>query len=227
MDPKELKKIKKKIVLLFPVVLIVLGLMLFVPAGTFDYWEAWVYCAALLIPFLIVVTYLLRNDPELLARRLRLNEKESSQKKIIGVSHFIFFVIFFIPGLDHRFGWSDVPAGVVLAANTIVILGYLYIFLVFRENTYASRIVQVEQNQKVISTGPYALVRHPMYLGISIMLLATPIALGSYWAFPAFMIFPLILVYRIINEEEVLMRELPGYRDYMQNVRYRLVPGIW
>jgi protein-S-isoprenylcysteine O-methyltransferase Ste14 len=227
MDPEELKKIKKKIVLLFPVVLIVLGLMLFVPAGTFDYWEAWVYCAALFIPFLIVVTYLLRNDPELLARRIRLNEKESSQKKIIGVSRFIFFVIFLIPGLDHRFGWSDVPAGVVLAANTLVILGYLFIFLVFRENTYASRIVQVEQNQKVISTGPYALVRHPMYLGLSIMLLATPVALGSYWAFPAFMIFPLILVYRIINEEEVLMRELPGYRDYMQIVRYRLVPGIW
>lgn len=227
MDPEEHKKIRKKIALLFPIVLIVLGLMLFVPAGTLDYWEAWVYCAALLIPFLIVVTYLLRNDPELLARRIRLNEKESAQKKIISVSRFMFFIIFLIPGLDHRFGWSDVPVGVVLAANTLVILGYLFVFLVFRENTYASRIVEIEHNQKVITTGPYARVRHPMYLGVSIMLLATPIALGSYWAFPAFMILPLILVYRIINEEEVLMRELPGYKDYMQKVKYRLVPGIW
>jgi protein-S-isoprenylcysteine O-methyltransferase Ste14 len=227
MDPEEYKKLKKKIALLFPAVLLVLGLMLFVPAGTFDYWEAWVYCSALLVPFLIVVTYLLRNDPELLARRIRLNEKESAQKKIIRVSSFIFFIIFLIPGLDHRFGWSDVPVGMVLAANTLVILGYSFIFLVFRENTYASRVVEVEQNQKVISTGPYALVRHPMYLGTSIMFLATPVALGSYWALPAFLSFPLILVYRIMNEEEVLVRELPGYRDYMQNVRYRLVPGIW
>ena len=227
MDAEEHKKLKKKIALLFPAGLLVLGLMLFVPAGTIDYWEAWVYCAALLVPFLIVVTYLLRNDPELLARRIRLNEKESAQKKIIGVSSVIFFVIFLIPGLDHRFGWSDVPVVVVLAANILVILGYSFIFLVFRENTYASRIVEVEQNQKVISTGPYALVRHPMYLGFSIMVLATPVALGSYWALPAFLSFPLILVYRIMNEEEVLVRELPGYSDYMQNVRYRLVPGIW
>jgi hypothetical protein len=115
MDPEEHKKLRKKIALLFPSVLIVLGLILFVPTGTLDYWEAWLYCAALLVPFLIVVTYLLINDPELLARRIRLNEKESAQKKIIGVSRFIFFIIFLIPGLDHRFGWSDFPVVVVLA----------------------------------------------------------------------------------------------------------------
>ena len=227
MVAEELKKLKRRIALLFPAVLLVLGLILFVPAGTLDYWEAWVYCAALLIPFVFVVTYLLLKDPELLARRIRLREKESAQKRIIGASSLIFFISFLIPGLDHRFGWSDVPAGVVLAANALVILGYAFVFLVFKENSYASRVVEVEQSQKVISTGPYTLVRHPMYLGTGIMFLATPVALGSYWALPVFLTLPIVLVYRIMNEEEVLLRELPGYREYTQNVRYRLIPFIW
>jgi len=115
----------------------------------------------------------------------------------------------------------------VLTANARVFLGYILVFLVFRENPFASRVVEVEPGQKVISTGPYALVRHPMYLGTSIMLLATPIALGSYWALPVFFILPLVLVYRILNEEEVLLRELPGYREYMKKVRHRLIPFIW
>ncbi|MDD1699790.1 MAG: isoprenylcysteine carboxylmethyltransferase family protein [Methanoregula sp.] len=227
MVAEELKKLKRRIALLFPAVLLVLGLILFVPAGTLDYWEAWVYCAALLIPFVFVVTYLLLKDPELLARRIRLREKESAQKRIIGASSLILFISFLIPGLDHRFGWSDVPAGVVLAANALVILGYAFVFLVFKENSYASRVVEVEQSQKVISTGPYTLVRHPMYLGTGIMFLATPVALGSYWALPVFLTLPIVLVYRIMNEEEVLLRELPGYREYTQNVRYRLIPFIW
>ena len=226
MEERE-KKLRKKIALLFPAVFLVLGLMLFVPAGTLLYWEAWVYCAALLIPFFFVVTYLLRKDPELLVRRMRLREEEPAQRRIIEVSRIIFFIAFLIPGLDQRFGWSDVPVAVVLAANALVILGYAFVFLVFRENTFASRIVKVEQSQEVISTGPYTIVRHPMYLGISIMFLATPLALGSYWALPVFLIFPLVLVYRIMNEEEVLLRDLPGYREYTQKVRYRLIPCIW
>jgi protein-S-isoprenylcysteine O-methyltransferase Ste14 len=115
----------------------------------------------------------------------------------------------------------------VLAANALVFLGYILVFLVFLENPFASRVVEVEPGQKVISTGPYALVRHPMYLGTSIMWLATPIALGSFWALPVFFILPLVLVYRILNEEEVLLRELPGYREYMKKVRHRLIPFIW
>ena len=226
MNAEEQKILRKKIALLFPAGPLVLGLMLFVPAGTFDYWEAWVYCAVLLVPFVFVVTYLLRKDPELLARRIRLKEKEPTQKRIIGTSSLIFFRAFPISGLDHRFGWSEIPAVIVIAANALVLLGYTLVFLVFKENPYASRVVEVEQCQKVISTGPYALIRHPMYLGTSIMFLATPIALGSYWALPVFLTLPIVMVYRLMNEEKVLMRELPGYTEYMQNVRF-LVPFIW
>lgn len=227
MDVEELRILRKKIILLVPVVFLGLGLIFFVPAGTLDYWEAWVYCAVLLVPFLFVLTYLLRNDPELLVRRMRLNERESAQKRIIRVSSLIFFTGFLIPGLDHHYGWSDIPVEAVLAADILVMVGYALVFLVFRENPFASRVVEVEQGQSVISTGPYALVRHPMYLGTSIMWLATPIALGSFWALPIFLILPVVLVYRIMNEEEVLLRELPGYREYTRKVKYRLIPGIW
>jgi len=227
MDAGEYRRLKKKIAVLFPAVLLVLGLVLFVPAGTLDYWEAWVYCAVLVIPFIFVATWLLNKDPELLARRIRHNEKEPAQKRVIEVSRLVFLIAFIIPGLDHRFGWSDVPVGAVLASNALVFLGYVLVFLVFRKNTYASRVVEVEQGQKVISTGPYALVRHPMYLGTGIMFLATPLALGSYWALPVFLMLPCVLVYRIRNEEEVLLRELAGYQEYMQKVRYRLIPFIW
>jgi protein-S-isoprenylcysteine O-methyltransferase Ste14 len=227
MDAEEQKELRKKIAVLVPAVFLGLGLIFFVPAGTLEYWEAWVFIAVLLIPFLFVLTYLLRKDPELLARRTRLSEKESAQRRIIRASGLIFFIGFLIPGLDHRYGWSDIPVEAVLAADVLVILGYALVFLVFKENPFASRVVEVEHEQKVISTGPYALVRHPMYLGTSIMWLATPIALGSYWALPVFLILPIVLVYRIMNEEEVLLRDLPGYREYTQMVKYRLIPGIW
>jgi len=227
MEAEKQKKLRKKIALLVPAVFVGLGLIFFVPAGTLDYWEAWVYCAVLLVPFVFVLTYILRKDPELLARRIRLNEKEPAQRRIIRASSLIFFTGFLIPGLDHRYGWSDIPVEAVLAANVLVIVGYALVFLVFKENPFASRVVEVEPDQRVISSGPYALVRHPMYLGTSIMWLATPIALGSYWALPVFLILPIVLVYRIMNEEEVLQRELPGYREYTQTVKYRLIPGIW
>ena len=227
MDAGEEKILKKKIVLLVPALFLVLGLVFFVPAGTLDYWEAWIYCVVLLVPFLFVLAYLLRTDPELLVRRTRLRENEPAQRRIVGASALLFLIGFLIPGLDRRFGWSEIPVWAVLAADALVILGYALVFLVFRENPFASRVVQVDAGQTVISTGPYAVVRHPMYLGVSIMWLATPVALGSYWALPVFLILPFVLVFRIRNEEEVLLRELPGYREYTQVVRYRLIPGVW
>ena len=201
--------------------------ILFIPAGTLAYWEAWLYLAILLIPMFVVFRYLLKNDPQLLERRMQMREREVAQRRIITLSYLYFLAAFTLPGFDRRWGWSDVPPLVVIAADLVVMLGYGMFFLVLRENQYAARTIQVEQGQRVISSGPYALVRHPMYLGVTLMYLASPLALGSYWAlFPALLIVP-ILVARIINEEKVLERDLAGYREYKQITKYRLLPGVW
>ena len=202
-------------------------LMFFAPAGTFAYWQAWAYMGVVLIPMLFVMVYMLRNAPELLARRLQMRERERTQKGVIGFGILFLFGAFLVPGFDRRWGWSTMPWWAVVAADLLVLLGYAMIFRVFRENQYTSRTVQVEQGQQVISTGPYATVRHPMYVGVLVFYLASPIALGSWWAcLPAAVIIP-ILVVRILNEELVLERDLPGYKEYKQKTRYRLLPGIW
>ncbi len=206
---------------------IVVAVMLFVPAGTLHYWQAWIYLGVVFVPLVFVVRYLLKRDPGLLERRMRVREKENPQKWIQAIGGILFFTGFLIPGLDYRYHWSTVPVSVVIAADVIVFLGYLFIFLVFRENSFASRIVEVEQGQKVITTGPYALVRHPMYLGLTLMVLATPLALGSWWALLLFLPIPAFLVFRIRNEEEVLVRELPGYIEYSRKTRYRFIPFVW
>ncbi len=207
--------------------ILVLSAMFFLPAGTLAYREAWVYLAILFIPMLFVLIYLLKNDPALLARRMKMREREAEQKLIIKLSYIPFLLAFVLPGFDKRFGWSNVPVGVVILTDILVLLGYGIVFLVFRENRYASRVIEVEQGQTVISSGPYALVRHPMYLGSLLLYILSPLALGSYWAMlPAILIIP-IIVARIRNEERVLERELTGYQAYMQKTRYRLIPGVW
>lgn len=206
---------------------VLLPLLFFVPAGTLRYWEAWVYLAILLIPVFFVMRYLLKHDPAFLERRMRMREREKPQRLVIALSFLWFFLVFILPGLDQRFGWSNVPVAAVLVADLLVLLGYGVILRVFRENRYASRIVEVTEGQPVIQTGPYAITRHPMYLGAATMYLATPVALGSWWALlPALLIVPL-LVLRILNEEKVLAEQLPGYRAYMQKIRFRLIPGVW
>lgn len=206
---------------------IILPLLFFLPAGTFRYWEAWVYIACLLIPMAIIFTYLIKNDPELLARRMKMREKVKTQKRLIGGAFVLFIGIFMIPGLDHRFGWSHVPPWVVVLGLAGFIVGYTLLFLVLRENSYASRVIEVAQGQKVIDTGPYGFVRHPMYVSNLLMYGFTPLALGTYWALlPTVLIVP-VLVTRILNEEKVLKTGLPGYLEYTQKVKYRLIPGIW
>ena len=229
MDDKQLSQ-SELIKMVFVRLLIMIPLLLamfFLPAGTFAYWEAWLYLTVLLIPMVFVLIYLLRNDPELLERRMRMREKEASQKMIIKLGSLYYLLIFLIPGFDKRFGWSNVPIVVVIVADVLVLMGYGIFFLVLRENRYASRIIEVELGQEVISSGPYAIVRHPMYLGVSLMYILSPLALGSYWAtIPSLLIIPL-LVARIRNEESVLGRELKGYKEYMQKTKYRLIPGLW
>ena len=206
---------------------LVLAAVLFIPAGTLKYWEAWVYMGVLLIPMSFAVRYLLKHSPELLERRLQVREREATQKRVIGAGWVLFLAMFILPGLDFRFGWSSVPVPVVLAADLIVLLGYGLIIRVFAENQYAARTVQVEEEQRVIKTGPYAIVRHPMYVGTLMMYLVTPLALGSYWALiPAAFIIPMLVV-RIRNEEQVLERDLAGYQEYKLETKYRVVPGVW
>lgn len=206
---------------------IILPLMFFLPAGTFNYWEAWVYCLCLFIPMAFIFTYLLINDPELLERRMKMREKVKEQKLIIKISYLVFVLTFLLPGFDHRFGWSKVPPAIVFLSLFCFLVGYGFFFFVLRENSYASRVIEVANGQKVISTGPYAIVRHPMYMSSMMIYLFTPLALGSYWALiPTLLIIP-ILVARILNEEKVLVKELPGYLEYTREVKYRLIPTFW
>jgi protein-S-isoprenylcysteine O-methyltransferase Ste14 len=158
---------------------------------------------------------------------MRMHEKESAQQKIIALSYLYFLAAFILPGLDVRFGWSNVPAWVSIFADVFVFTGYMIFVWVLTVNSYLSRTVEVDAGQKVVSSGPYAVVRHPMYFGVTLMYLASPLALGSYWALiPAIFIIPLLAA-RILNEEQVLLRDLPGYAEYRQKIKYRLLPGVW
>jgi protein-S-isoprenylcysteine O-methyltransferase Ste14 len=210
--------------------LVVLGLVLFISAGTLDYWQAWVYLAVFGISTLFVTLYLIRNDPRLLASRVQAGpvaETQKSQQIIQGFAALFFIGIFIVSGLDHRFGWPNISPLVSIIADTLVVLGLFFVFLVFRENSFTSATVEVQQEQKVVSTGPYSLVRHPMYAGAGILLLATPPALASWSALPLALGVILVVVVRLLDEEKFLSENLDGYDSYRKQVRYRLIPYLW
>lgn len=204
-----------------------IGAMFFLPAGTFNYWQAWAWLATLFLPMGISLVYLYKIDPKLLERRTRMNETRPEQRRIIMASAVYLLVIFLLPGFDVRYGWSNVPVWLCLTADGIVLASYILYVLVLKTNTFASRVIEVEQGQQVITSGPYALVRHPMYLAMILMMTASPLALGSYWAMLPSILFILLLAARAKNEEELLLTELKGYREYTQKTRYRLFPGVW
>lgn len=223
----EAREIKSSFYLRLTLLPVFLGLVVLLPAGSLKFWPLYVYFVVLIIPMTIVIRYFIKKDPEFLKRRMKMKEKVQQQMVIILISWFVFLAGFMLPGFDHRYGWSDVSVFVILLGDILVLAGYGIILRVFKENSYASRIIEVVSGQEVIKTGPYKLVRHPMYLGVIIMYMATPVALGSYWGLiPFALIFP-ILVLRILNEEKVLKEQLPGYPDYCRQVRFRLIPYIW
>lgn len=209
---------------LVPLFIIVFTLL---PAGTFNYWEVYLYFGILIVPMLFVFIYFLKKDPRFLDRRSRGAEKVKEQKLIQLINLPVFIAAFIIPGLDKRFGWSAVPAEVIIITDIVILGGYLIIFNVFRQNSYASRIIETDKEQKVITTGLYSIVRHPMYVGVLIMYLPTPLALGSYWGLIPMALLPVALVFRILNEEKVLSENLEGYQEYCCKTRYRLIPHIW
>ena len=216
-----------KVLIRLVLVIIILGLVFFLPAGSIKFWEARAYMGVLFITMIFVLIYILKKDPELLERRMKMKEKEEPQKAFIKLSFLVFFLAFIIPGFDYRFEWSKVLFIVVIIADLFVFIGYLLFFLVLKENTYASRIIEVEKGQKVISTGPYVIIRHPMYVAVLMMYVLSPLALGSYWAVLAVLPLPVLIIFRIKNEEKILIDKLPGYREYTQKVKYRLIPYIW
>lgn len=220
-------KATRNAILRLVVGLLFIGVLVFLPAGTFEYWQAWVWLASLFLPMIFSLGYLVKIDPALLERRTRTHEVRPEQRRIIAGSVVYFLITFLVPGLDLRYGWSRVPGWLSLLAAGIVLASYLLYIYVLKTNTFASRVIEVEQGQQVITTGPYAFVRHPMYLAMILMMTATPLALGSYWAMIPSIGFILLLAARARNEEQLLLTELQGYADYTHKTRYRLFPGIW
>jgi len=216
-----------KVAFFFALAISLTGAMLFLPAGTLDYWQAWLFLAVLFIPVALLCAYFLKNDPQFLARRLMFKEKGKAQRKIIDASKIVFFIGFLVPGLDRRFGWSSVPSELVIFADLVFLLGYYLTFLVFKQNSFAGRTVEIFKGQKLASTGLYAIVRHPMYFAQLLIYLSMPVALGSYWALVPFLAMPAVLVYRIKDEEKLLLKGLAGYRAYCKKTPYRLIPFVW
>ena len=210
--------------------LVVLGSLLFLPAWTFNYWQGWLFIVVFSVSTSVIGIYLALYDPALLARRQRIGptaEQRPTQRIIISLGILSFVAVLVLSALDHRFGWSPVPPSISVVGAALVALGLFVDLLVFRANTYGASNVQVEQGQTVISTGPYAIVRHPMYAGVLIMALGVPLTLGSWWGLVALLVTVPVLAWRILDEEHLLRSDLPGYTEYARDVRYRLVPFVW
>lgn len=221
------KKLFLKAISRYIMGVILVSILLLVPAGTIYYWNAWLLMGMLFIPMLIVGIILMFKNPMLLESRLDVKEKENEQKQVIVYSGLMFLLGFIIAGLNFRFSWSILPDIVIIISSILFLIAYSLYGEVLRENTYLSRTVGVQKNQKVIDTGLYGTVRHPMYAITIILFLTMPLILGSIISFIIFLMYPIIIVKRIKNEEEVLEKELKGYREYKKKVKYRLLPFIW
>ena len=207
--------------------LVFVGLMVFLPAGSMTYFNGWLFMALLFIPMLLLGIVLFIKSPELLEKRLNSKEKENEQKQVVSLSLVVFIVGFILSALDYRFGWSKLPMWLVIVGAVVLLISYGLYAEVMRENAYLSRTVEIQKEQKVIDTGLYGIVRHPMYFATTLLFLSFPIVLGSWVGFIVFLLLPLLLVKRIKNEEKILEEGLKGYKEYKEKVRYRLFPFIW
>jgi protein-S-isoprenylcysteine O-methyltransferase Ste14 len=221
-----------KLILRFSLGPLFVAAILFIPAGSLNYWQGWAFIATIIPSAVVSVVYLYRHDPALLQRRMQTKEPIRLQKLLVRFLKLTFLVAFLLPGLDQHFGWSrrylgGVPAWLCVLSLGVVLAGYLFVVWAMRVNSFASTTIQVEAGQPVISTGPYTLVRHPLYLGSVVMCLFLPLALGSYFAWPLFALVTPVYAVRLLNEEQMLRQQLAGYSDYCQRTRFRLVPFVW
>ncbi|WP_273736617.1 methyltransferase family protein [Mycolicibacterium septicum] len=221
-----MKSILKMLVSGF-LLMLALWLLLFVPAGTLNYWQAWLFFAVIAVSSWISSLYLMRKAPAVLERRIPTSEPRQVQKFLSAATRFCWFSIVVVSALDHRFGWSSVPTAICVAGFVLTVVAIWGITVVFAQNSHAAVIVRVEEDQPLISSGVYGMVRHPMYTFITLMSVGAPLALGSYWGLVAAIPTPLVFALRIRDEEKLLREELAGYQHYMQEVPHRLVPGIW
>ncbi|MBR6568706.1 MAG: isoprenylcysteine carboxylmethyltransferase family protein [Clostridia bacterium] len=206
---------------------VLVALLIFLPAGTLNYFNGWLFMGILFVPMFLAGIVMMVKNPSLLKSRLNAKEKEAEQSLVVKLSGLMFLVGFILAGIDFRFGWTDMPGSVVIASAVLFIIAYAFYAEVLRENTYLSRAIEVQEGQKVIDTGLYGIVRHPMYSATLLLFMSMPLVLGSVYSFIIFLAYPFIIAKRIRNEEEVLVRELEGYSEYKNKVKYRLIPFIW
>ncbi|MBE6747596.1 MAG: isoprenylcysteine carboxylmethyltransferase family protein [Ruminococcaceae bacterium] len=207
--------------------IVLVGLLIFLPAGTFSYFNGWLFMGILFVPMFFAGIVMMFKNPDLLKKRLNAKEKQEEQKLVIKLIGLMFIVGFVVAGLDFRYNWNTLPKSIVIIASVIFLVAYILYAEVLRENTYLSRTVELQENQKVIDTGLYSIVRHPMYSVTLLLFLSMPLVLGSAFSFLIFLAYPFIIAKRIKNEEEFLEKELNGYREYKQKVKYRLIPFVW
>ncbi|MBO4690177.1 MAG: isoprenylcysteine carboxylmethyltransferase family protein [Paludibacteraceae bacterium] len=211
----------------FVIGLLLIGLLLFLPAGTFDFWQAWLFIGVLFVPMFFAGIVLMNRQPELLRKRLDAKEQQQEQKWVVALSGLMFIAVFVVAGLNRRYGWYMLPDWAVYLATVVFLAAYAMYAEVMRENVWLSRTVEVQENQQVVSTGLYGIVRHPMYAATLLLFLSMPLVLASPWSFVIMLIYIPIIALRIRNEEQVLERELKGYTEYKQRVRYKVIPFIW
>ena len=207
--------------------ILIIGLLLFLPAGTINYWNGWLLIGILFVPMFIAGIVMMIKAPELLKKRLNIKEKQGEQKLVVLLSSLMFIAGFIVAGFNYRYSWIILPDVFVIISSIIFILSYILYAEVLRENKYLSRTIEVQENQKVIDTGLYGIVRHPMYMATIFLFLSMPLILGSIYSFAIFLLYPIIIAKRIKNEEEVLEKDLKGYKKYKEKVKYKVIPFIW